>query len=184
MRPHRHLGAALLLALLAGCAALAGCRAGGHPAAAASPSTMSDAQILDIGRQHVQCLREHGLPNFPDPVVQNGELKMGSDPSGGDPKQALQNNPAAVEACQSILDRLPPAPRRNDPTPSAQELQAMMQFSACMREHGVPEYPDALPNGSFPLPTPLHDEGKSQRVLAGLDACRHFLPAEQQGGGK
>lgn len=178
MRPHRHLGAALTLALLAGCAALAGC-GGGHPAAAASPSALNEAQILDIGRQYVQCLREHGLASFPDPVVQDGELKMGPDTSGGDPKQALQDNPAASEACQPILDRLPATHHRNDPTPSAQELQAMMQFSACMRDHGVPEFPDPLPNGDFPLSTSLRNEGKSARVLAGLDACNHLLPSEQ-----
>jgi hypothetical protein len=48
-----------------------------------------------------------------------------------------------------------------------------------MRDNGVPEYPDPVPDGTFPLPTPLQEEGKSPRVIAALTTCNHFLPAEQ-----
>jgi hypothetical protein len=173
------LGPALTLALLAGCATLAGCGAGSHAAASASPSAMSDAQMLDIGRQFAQCLRDHGLPNFPDPVINDGQLALPANADGDDPKQALSNNEAARQACTPILDRLPAtAHHGQDHTPSPQEMQQFMQFSQCMRENGIPEWPDPLPNGDMPLPTPLQQEGKSARVVAGLTACNHLLPPE------
>jgi hypothetical protein len=179
------LGPALALSLLAGCAALAGCGAGSHAAASASPSTMPDAQMLDIGRQFAQCVRDHGVPDFPDPVINGGQLGLPANSGGEDPKQALANNEAAQQACTPILDRLPAtAHHGQDHTPSPQEMQQFLQFAQCMRENGIPEWPDPLPDGNMPLPTPLEQEGKSARVLAGLQACNHLLPQEQGGGSK
>lgn len=135
---------------------------------------MSDAQLLDIGRQYSQCVRDHGVVNFPDPVINDGHIALPADSSGADAKQALANNPAAEQACKSIMDRVPPDAHKNA-TPSAQELQGLLQYAQCMRGNGIPEWPDPLPDGSFPLPTPLLQEGKSQRVLNGMHQCDHFL---------
>jgi hypothetical protein len=179
------LGPALALALVAGCGALAGCGGGSHAAASASPSAMSEAQMLVIGRQYAQCIRDHGLPGFPDPQVVGGRLVMPAGDGGEDFKQELGNNQAAQDACGPILDQLPATVRHGeDHTPSPQELQQMTQFAQCVRENGIPEWPDPLPDGNFPLPTPLQQEGKSPRVTTALDACNHLLPAEQRGGGK
>jgi hypothetical protein len=179
------LGPALALALLVGCAALAGCSAGSHAAASASPTAMSDAQMLDIGRQFSQCVRDHGVPGFPDPVINDGHLGLPANSGGDDPKQALANNEAARQACTPILDRLPAtAHQGQNHTPSPQEMQQILQFAQCMRENGIPEWPDPIANGDMPLPTPLQQEGKSARVVAGLTACNHLLPQEQGSGSK
>jgi hypothetical protein len=142
---------------------------------------MSEAQMLEIGREYAQCVRDHGVVGFPDPIVDHGRLAMGPEQDGGDPKQALANNPAAEDACQSIMDRLPAAARGHEPPPTAEEMQKLLQYSQCMRDHGVPEWPDPGSDGNFPLSAPLEAEGKSPRVLAGFDACNSLLPAE---GGK
>ena len=141
--------------------------------------------MLEIGRQYSQCLRDHGLPDFPDPVINDGQLSLPANSGGDDPKQALMNNEAARQACTPILDRLPATARHGQGhTPSPQEMQADMQFSQCMRENGIPEWPDPLPNGDFPLSTPLEQEGKSARVVTGLQACNHFLSQDQGSGSK
>lgn len=163
--------------VLAASLALAGCGiAGGvHAAASASPST-SDAQVLAIGRQYSQCVRDHGVAGFPDPVVDNGQISMPAATAGGpDPKQMLQNNPQAQDACQAILDSLPASAKRNQLTYSAADLQKLRQFAQCIRQHGIPEWPDPKPDGTFPIRgTALGSEGKSPRMIAAAQACSQY----------
>jgi hypothetical protein len=175
MRLHRLLAPALALALLAGCGP------SGHSAAAPSPSSsMSEAQILEIGRQFAQCVRDHGVVGFPDPILIDGHLAAPNDQGGTDAKQALGNNPAAEDACKSILERIPAsADRRKDHIPTAAEMQQLLRYAQCMRDHGVPDWPDPQSNGDFPLSAQLQSEGKSPRVVAGFAACSSLLPEEQ-----
>jgi hypothetical protein len=170
-RRHLHAGALALTALLVA----GGCQSGGAKASpGASPSAMSDTQLLTIGREYAQCIRDHGIPNYPDPVVDSGRLAMPPDADGGSAKQALQGNQAAQDACRSILDRLPASARKDHP-PTPEELQQMLRFSQCVREHGVPEWPDPTNDGVFPIiGTPLEGEGKSARTVAAFQACRQY----------
>jgi hypothetical protein len=165
--------AAVLPAVLV--AALAGCHSGGARAAATtSPSAMSDDRILAIGREYSQCVRDHGVPNFPDLVLNDGMLVLPEDNTADSSKQALQANKAAQDACKSILDKLPASAQKNRP-PTAADVQNMLKFSQCMREHGVPEWPDPSNDGVFPiLGTPLETEGKSARMVTAMQACRQY----------
>jgi hypothetical protein len=44
-----------------------------------------------------------------------------------------------------------------------------------MRQHGVPNWPDPKPDGTFPIAgTALGSGGKSGPVLAGMAACSHI----------
>jgi hypothetical protein len=169
----RRLFAALAaLALLA----LAGCS--GHPGGtpSPSPSALSRDQVLAIGRQAAQCMRDHGIPDFPDPVVdQNGQLSLPQGAGGDHVKQEIEANPQAQQACQPILDRLP-AGATNGPGQYTQEdLANLLKFAQCMRHNGIPEWPDPKADGSFPISgTPLETEGKSPRFRAARDACKQF----------
>lgn len=61
----------IVLAVLAGVLslpALAGCGSGHGASPSASSSTMSDAQILALGKELAQCIREHGVITH-DPEV-------------------------------------------------------------------------------------------------------------------
>jgi hypothetical protein len=89
-----------------------------------------------------QCMRDHGI-DMADPTVDaNGNLQM-SRPSGGgqagefDPadREAMQ---AAREACSQYLQGMAQQFQRPDNT-EMQDL--MLQYAACMREHGV-DMPD------------------------------------------
>jgi hypothetical protein len=88
-----------------------------------------------------QCLRSHGVPNFPDPTSTGG-IDINSS-SGINP-----NNPqfqAAQKACQRYF-----GPRPSGAQQAQAEKQALA-FAACMRDHGVPNYPDPTfgPNGAI-----------------------------------
>jgi hypothetical protein len=153
---------------------LAGCggAGGAHAAASASPS-VGDAQVLAIGQQYSQCVRDHGVAGFPDPRVQDGHLSL-PDSNGQNPKQMLQNNPQAEQACRTILDRLP-ASAKQTPAVTAADLQKLRQFAQCLRQNGMPDWPDPKPDGTFPIAgTPLGAEGKSPRMVAAMQACSQY----------
>jgi hypothetical protein len=157
------------LALLAWLAA--GCTSGGaDPRGGASPSGAVDEQrALAVGRQFVQCARQHGLPDFPDPVWKDGGVQFGS--GGDEVKTQIRQLP---EECSSILDQLPASGGRHTPPP-AEDLRRLAQFAQCIRQHGIPEWPDPKSDGTFPLVgTPLESEGKSQRLITAMDACHQY----------
>jgi hypothetical protein len=133
---------------------------------------MTDAQILAIGREAAQCIREHGVPNFPDPVVSAGQLALPNEEQALAPPGA----DAAVEACRSILERLPPSALGEDEDrPGPEDVSQLLKFAQCIREHGIPDWPDPKADGSFPiLGTPLEREGKSQRMQRATEACNQY----------
>ncbi|MET7394272.1 hypothetical protein ABZS66_12340 [Dactylosporangium sp. NPDC005572] len=139
----------LLLAFAAGLAMLAGCTGtNSAPSTGAATGSSSAAvagdfqtQAMAAGREFSQCARQHNLPNFPDPVWQGG-LSW--------PNVSKADLDVAGAACQDILRRLASIPQQVE-TPSAETLGHMRQFAACMREHGVADWPDPKADGTFPL---------------------------------
>jgi hypothetical protein len=153
--------------LLAALAALAGCSPSGGSHAATATTARPDR--VATWRQVIQCLRANGMPNLPDPRFDsNGEPHFpGGDP--GDPPER------ARRACEPIYNRLPPSPRDNDRPPT--DIPALLRFARCMREHGLADFPDPKPDGTFPLAgTSIVREGKSPRLVGAAQACRRFNP--------
>lgn len=128
---------------------------------------MTDAQILAIAHEAAQCIRAHGVPDFPEPVLENGRLTI----PGGDPGPGADQ---ALEACRSIVDRLPPSVIGEGEGPvSVEDLQNLRKFAACMRQNGMPDWPDPKDDGSFPISgTAIEAEGKSDRFMRATQACR------------
>jgi hypothetical protein len=121
--------------------------------------------VLDVWRQAAQCARDHGVNDFPDPVVRDGQVQFPAESL----KQALER---VSRECGYIFDRLPAAARRAVP-PSADDMRKLTQVASCMRSHGLPDWPDPTAEGRFVLTdTPLRGEGKSSRILGALDACK------------
>jgi hypothetical protein len=173
MRLHRFLTPALAVVLLGGCGLVAGCGGGRSAASAPSPSAATDAQILAVGREYAQCLRTHGIADFPDPVVADGRLGWRTT-GGTNPKQLLDNNKPARDACGPILDRLPPSANKR-PSYSPEEMRDLLHYAQCMRQHGYPDWPDPQADGTFQLPASVKAEGKSPRRIAAGQACDQYL---------
>jgi hypothetical protein len=154
------LGTVLLVVLLAGCGGKSGSprvanigtttngattttaetpSGSGGNAGAATPS-LGGASLRLVGggktiAQFASCMRTHGEPNFPDPDAQ-GNLTI--NPSSGiDPSSSRFQ--AAQRACSKYLPNggQPPSPAQQ-----AKMQQQALKFSACMRSHGVPTFPD------------------------------------------
>jgi hypothetical protein len=152
-------GSAVLAAILA--AALAGCSAaGGTTSGSATSSSTPD----DVTMAVVNCYRTHGDPSFPDPVY---------DPSDGRWHFAVSPGSAPAgtqQACQHLF----PSGNASPPVPQAQ-FQQLVRLAECLRQHGLPTWPDPDPDGSFGLPPSLL--GKSPAWVRASGACARLMPS-------
>lgn len=151
-------------AMLAASAVLAACGSGsGSPAGSAA--TAQGAGTPDASTEAiVQCYRTHGDPSFPDPVY---------DPSDGRWHFAVSpgSAPASTrQACQHLF----PTVNASPPVPQAQ-FQQLVRLAECLRHHGVPNWPDPDPDGSFPLPPPL--QRKTPAWATAARACQRYIPS-------
>lgn len=156
-------------------AGLTGCGSGGVGAAATAGASAT-TDIGAIAREYSQCVREHGIPNYPDMVVVGGgRVAVPDGPGAEEAARALKQNKAAQDACKPILDRLPASGRLQQSAPTDAEMRKLVQFAECMRGHGVPEWPDPGPDGQFPIKdTPLQQQAKSPRIVAASEACKQL----------
>jgi len=111
------------------------------------------AEIMAWGREFAACARAHGQATFPDPV-----WPADTDPADGDDSWGLALFPtpggkgdlsAAIDACLDVARRMPPNPDVRPP--NATTLNHMRQFAACMRQHGLADFPDPHDDGTFPI---------------------------------
>ena len=114
-----------------------------------------------------QCMRDNGVDMAdPDPTTGRPQVGDGVDPDG----PAYQS---AMEACQDLL---PEGGALSEPDPA--ELDQFQAFAQCMRDNGLPEFPDPQPGGQGLF------EGIDRTApgfQAALEACQDVLPA---GGGQ
>jgi len=158
-------GPALLAsgAMLAAGALLAGCgtsaSAGSAPSSPANGST-PDQETAAI----VACYRAHGDPSFPDPVYDPSDGRWHFAVSPGTAPQSTQ------QACQHLF----PSVNASPPVPQAR-FQALVRLAECLRQHGVPNWPDPDPDGSYPLPPALLT--KTPAYARAASACQHLWPS-------
>ncbi|MFI5909766.1 hypothetical protein [Dactylosporangium sp. NPDC051541] len=166
-----------VVALLAALAlSLAACSSSkeASPSASGSVTTGSySSRELDIGRQFAQCARDHGYPNFPDPVVDAGKIVWPA--TDGDATKDQSRAVAALPECKAIGDQLAALGRHPNPSFDPADLPKLRDLAKCMREHGLPDFPDPRPDGTFKLSgTPLEGQGETETFYNAIDACKHF----------
>jgi hypothetical protein len=151
---------ALLVSSCGGSASSAG--SGGSTNLAASTNTPSTSERA---LTFASCMRAHGVPNFADP-----------DNSGQFNKVALarlaasnSEFPLAQSACRHLL-----------PSPSAtqqrQTAAQALQFSRCVRAHGVTNFPDPDSTGRIPDPASVGIDQGSPQFEAANQACGTYRP--------
>ena len=131
--------------LLAGCgggssspgvAHLSSSTSSGSPASGGgSSSPESSASTQQKMVKFSQCMRTHGEPEFPEPT--EGGIRI-QNHNGHGPNPESSRFQAAEKACSKY------APSKIAPSPAEQAKmqEGALKFSACMRGHGVPNFPD------------------------------------------
>ncbi len=133
------------VALLAGCggassspgvAHLSSSTSSSSPASGGgSSSPESSAAAQEEMVKFSQCMRTHGEPEFPEPT--EGGIRI-QNHNGHGPNPESSRFQAAEKACSKY------APSKVAPSPAEQAKmqEGALKFSACMRSHGVPNFPD------------------------------------------
>jgi hypothetical protein len=118
-----------------------------------------------------RCMRENGVPEFPDPDSQ-GRILL-SPPGSIDPDSAEFQG--AREAC---LHLAPEGWGEAKVDPGDEEV--MLEFASCMRENGLPDYPD--PNAGLRIFGPDSKvDPNDPKVQAALESCKAILQDLQSG---
>jgi hypothetical protein len=129
----------LAVALAAAAVFTAACSSGpaspGVASAGKSP-TPSSSSTATGPLAYSECMRAHGIPNFPDPNSDGG-----IEFNGGGINQATYE--AAQRACAGLRGG------GSGNATSPQNLAGALKFAQCMRAHGVPDFPDPNSSGGF-----------------------------------
>ena len=177
-RPTRMLTAAALLSgvLVAGCGGSSPSPTAAAADASAPTSTVaagdSTAGAASTGASagppgalaYARCMRANGVTNFPDPRAGGG---FDFHPSLG-----VISSPV-LKAAQAKCAKLIPGgglPGSGSP-PSAQTLGKLRRIAVCMRQHGVPQFPD--PRTSMPSNLDPGEPG----VITDFDGAILVFPA-------
>lgn len=113
-----------------------------------------------------RCMRAHGVPNWPDPIL-GGHFGFMAG-SGVNPYTPQYK--AAYAYCTTryrIFKHLA------TPEQLAQSNAAAVKFSHCMRAHGVGDFPDPDGKGAIELPTGEYIN--TPKVQRGRQACRSLF---------
>jgi hypothetical protein len=125
--PNRHRRRLSLVLAGVGCVlAISACGSSGSPSSAAGTGS-GDALALKFAN----CMRSHGVPNFPDP----------GKPVGG-PGSGINTQAPAVQSAEQKCDKLTHNPEPKGSPASESQRRAALANAQCMRTHGVPNFPD------------------------------------------
>jgi hypothetical protein len=86
------------------------------------------------GVKYSACMQSHGVPDFPEPNAQ-GTLTITTSPS-------LNPNSPLFQTAEADCDHLIPAGKGLSQARLQKMKSRLLALAACMRSHGVPNYPD------------------------------------------
>jgi hypothetical protein len=116
-----------------------------------------------------RCMRTNGVPRYPDPG-NSGQLVKESLLQLGVSGAQFQ---AAESACRRLL------PNGGSPPSAAQVRQVRelsLQFSRCVRAHGLPDFPDPDSTGRIPDPASVGVDQGAPKFEAANSACGRYRP--------
>lgn len=137
-----------------------------------SQSHAADAKQASAGDgkdpflKFTQCMRDNGV-DMPDPDANGGVVVDGS-------KVDRETYQAAEKACQKDL----PNGGEMQQMP-AEYLNKLRAHAQCMRDHGLPKYPDPSPDGAVTFDTKDVDP-RTPAFEAAEKACKDKMPSMEE----
>jgi hypothetical protein len=115
-----------------------------------------------------ECMRSHGLPDYPDPNSQGGIL-ISNGSETGTPQQFA----SASKACDHLL----PNGGQETPAQIREDVSADLKIAACMRSHGITNFPDPTVDSLGGVHLSLHGIDKnSPQFQSAWTTCTHLPP--------
>jgi hypothetical protein len=153
----------------------------GGSSSSSGGSQGSQASQDSQGVAYSACVRAHGVPNFPDPKIStNGnevKVAIGINPS-------ISDNPnfkSAQQACSKLLPGGGPGSSSSQQI-SPREQSQYLRAAACIRLHGIPNFPDpTFSGGGVHLPQSAGIDLHSPQVRAAEEACQSLIPGGLHG---
>ena len=157
-----------LVALISGCGSSApaetGTGSGGNNTAANAQKAVKFAE----------CMRSNGVSQFPDPGA-SGKLTIDAVANGSSLDTSTPAFKQAISACKDVEPAGFMGSKR-----SSQQQQAALRFAQCIRENGVKDFPDPIPNGPLVdtnrIPSAAEPGGMSI-LHAAMQKCRDVAAA-------
>ena len=164
-----------VLAAVAATITLLATACGGGSSTSSTSGLMSLSSLTNQALAYAKCMRAHGIPDFPDPTVQDNAQNKGvgfSMPSGVDPHSPQYLSAAKLCQKQTGFGHISTAQLQA-------AMAALLKYAECMRSHGIANFPDPQENG--------HQIGFSNTAMTGIDqnsarfkgaqsACKALLP--------
>ena len=177
------------LVMIAGCGgssdpsvAHLGAEASAKSASAEGGGSASESRASQQAKlvEYAKCMRANGVPQFPEPVEGGIQLKGGP---GGSLNPESSQFKAAEEKCHTLM------PEGGKPSPQQQKQaeERALRFSACMRSHGEPNFPEPeFQAGGVRLHVKAGPGGidpRSPQFQAAQKACQAYFGAPGAKGG-
>ena len=134
MRRRRRPPAAL--ALVATAALISACGSGASAGAGSAASANHQTAL-----KFAQCMRTNGVGAFPDPGG-SGQLTLDGVVNGSSLNPSAPSWKRAISVCHDLEPTGFTGRKRN-----AAQQSAALKFAECIRQNGVPDFPDPTPNG-------------------------------------
>jgi hypothetical protein len=169
-RTLRYLAALAMIAVI-----VAGCGSG-------SGSTGNHAaSVNEKALKFAECMRTNGVSAFPDPGV-SGSFTIDGVVNGS----SLDPNSAAFTHAISLCRNLEPSGFTGSKVTPEQTV-ARLKFAQCVRDNGVPDFPDPTPNGPLVdtnrIPSANRTGGMSI-LHAAMQKCGRYATAAGAKGNK
>lgn len=156
----------------------AGCGNGstGTGNGAAASGGDNTASIHQKAVKFTECMRTNGVRAFPDPGA-SGSFTIDQAVNGS----SLDPNSAAFKQAMIACKTLEP-PGFTGGKVTLSQRTARLEFAQCMRDNGVPDFPDPTPNGPLidtnRIPSLAGKDPRSDPALnAAMHTCRNFAGA-------
>jgi len=143
------------LAAVGSAVALAACGSSQKPSSPTASGTPSKALAL------ANCMRAHGVPNFPDPTDGGGGVNLAG--TGINPQSP------AFKSARQVCAKLAPAAGPGGARATESQFLAALSFAKCMRAHDFPDFPDPTRSDSPPGPILIIGPGLFFRVSPSFD---------------
>jgi hypothetical protein len=138
---------------------------------ASSSSSAGGSANYQQALAYSQCMRAHGMADFPDPDAEGNIIQH---VSGNQPDD---ENSSVFQAADTACHHLLPGGGGRSTAAQQQVISRWLKIAQCMRAHGVPNYPDPQVSGrSIVILSGAGINVNSPQFQAAEHACKSVIP--------